>query len=87
MTQRETFERELLKRDKQSIITYSLKTFDKLEMVDKERTILNDKNKGYLKQIQTQAAEINRLNSRTLWQVINERLQIRIDAIRARRAK
>ena len=81
---RETLERELVTFDKQKVITQCMKLFDSNAGLVNETIRL----KGLIDEVIILKAEhmneVKRLNKRTLWQVLNERIQARIDSIRFR---
>lgn len=76
-TQREAVERHLLTVDRQSLISYCLKTFDKLIEVDTERKVLGEMVKG-------QAEQIKFLQSRSIFGIFRTRFMILFDAIMKR---
>jgi hypothetical protein len=82
LTKRE-LEKELIGYDRQKVISKCLKLFEMNRRVvshnDKIRLMLND----YRKRDILQGAEISRLRSRTVWQVLNENLIRKISLRRA----
>ena len=83
---REELEREIVNYDKQKLITQCLKLFDSnVRLVDElgatraSRVILKD-------EIKELKIDNNRLELRTIWQVLNERIALRTEKIRKRNA-
>ena len=81
---RDELEREIVNYDKQKLITECLKLFDsnvglvnELGVTRASRVILKD-------EIKELKIDNNRLELRTLWQVINERIELRTEKIRKR---
>lgn len=81
---REDLEREIVNYDKQKLITQCLKLFDSnVGLVDElEKMCLSAKNAA--EDAIGLRAEKSRLERRTLWQVLNERIALRTEKIRKR---
>jgi hypothetical protein len=73
-TTRDEVERELLRRDKQSLISYCLKMLDKIEVLDKDRAILADKLKLQNRLIDQQAEEIRNLRKASIFGMIRKKI-------------
>jgi len=85
--ERGDLERELVVKDKQTLITDCLKIFD-------TNTILFEQietAKAHIVDLQSEkemaAVEINRLKARSLWAILNERIAWRIDKMKKRRTE
>ena len=82
--ERYELEKSLVKRDRQALISDCMKCYDTIESL----TIQIDSYKERLKVVEEEgkinADEVFRLRTRTIWQVLNERIEGRIDAIRFR---
>jgi predicted Zn-dependent peptidase len=83
--QRDNIERELVRHDKQKLITQCLKLYDSNVRLADELARLNVVGVEAMKSVNQFKAEVRRLTERTMWQIINERIQFRIDKIRSRR--
>lgn len=82
---RDELEREIVNYDKQKLITECLKLFDSnVGLVDRIGE-LRGVNMELLKQRVEYKEKADRLELRTLWQVLNERIALRIEKIRKRR--
>jgi hypothetical protein len=75
---RDELERELVGRDKQALISDCLKIFDMNTMLFEQLEV--SKQTGTMLSV-----EVARLNSRTLWAILNERIAIRIEQRRKKR--
>lgn len=83
---RDELEREIVNYDKQKLITECLKLFDSnVRLVDELQTS-RDIATIWKNDITVLQLEVQRLNERTLWQVLNKRIEHRIDKIRKRKA-
>jgi len=85
--ERDELERDLVRRDKQALISDALKIFD-------SNTILFEKNIAYRHELDVidkdktaLVVEVERLKARKFWAILNERIQWRIDKIRQRRTQ
>jgi len=82
---RDELEREIVNYDKQKLITECLKLFDSnVGLVDRIEQ-LRGVNMELLKQRVAYKEEADQLRIRTLWQVLNQRIELRIEKIRKRR--
>lgn len=79
-------ERELVLRDKQALIGDCLKIFDTNTVMFEQMEILKAEAIDAAAAIRGFKVEIDRLNARSLWQVLNERIARRIEKIRKRKA-
>jgi len=83
---KDELEREICVYDKQKLISYCLKLFETNQrLVETNRALYEagEMNKRFAKDYKKEA---DRLKGRTLWQVLNERIEIRINRIKSRRA-
>lgn len=87
LTLREEIERELVRYDKQKLITECLKLFDSNKQLSFELQNSREVNTATMSSLSNAKVEIARLKARTTWQVINDRLSQRIERIRKRNAK
>jgi len=85
--ERGDLERELVVKDKQTLITDCLKIFDTNTMLFEQLQALKEAGKEAAKAAEAFGVEIERLKARTFWAIINERIQWRIDKIRQRRTQ
>jgi len=83
--ERDELERELVRRDKQSLIGDALKIFDTNTMLFDQLETSKVAIKSLEGEKRSLNVEVDRLRSRTLWAVLNERVALRIEKIRARR--
>ena len=85
--QRDDLERELVRHDKQALITDCLKIFDTNTIMFEQIETL----KAQMEAVEIHRAELkiecNRLAARTLWQVLNERIAWRIEKMKSRRGQ
>lgn len=85
--ERDELERELVMHNRQVLIDDCLKIFDTNTILFEQVEVL----KGQKKQLTLDAVdaikERRRLEARTLWSILNERIAGRIDAIRFRNGK
>ena len=84
---RDELERELVGRDKQALISDCLKIFDTNTMLFEQIQESKIIEKQLKAAIDLLTAEVKRLNARTLWEILNERIQGRIENIRSRRTQ
>jgi hypothetical protein len=83
--ERDELERELVRRDKQSLISDCLKIFDTNTMLFEQVEQLKGERNDARAETQALKTEVERLKARTLWSILNERIQWRIEKIRSRR--
>ena len=83
--ERDTLERELVRRDKQALITDCLKIFDTNTMLFHQIEAHKERLTQLEAENRTLSVEVERLVARTLWVILNERIKFRIDKIRNRR--
>jgi len=83
--ERDQLERELVTKDKQTLITDCLKIFDVNTLMFEQAETA----KAYIKDLEDQLNQANKrilfLECRTVWQVINTRLEKAIEKIRKRK--
>lgn len=84
---REVLERELVCRDKQALISDCLKIFDTNTLLFEQVRELTAQGLEDKARINGFKKEIERLNARSLWAILNERIQWRIDRMKAKRTK
>lgn len=84
---RDELEHELVGRDKQALISDCLKIFDTNTMLFEQIQESKIIEKQLKAAIDLLTAEVKRLNARTLWEILNERIQGRIENIRSRRTQ
>ena len=82
---REELEREIVNYDKQKLITQCLKLFDSNVGLVRQLEGELVKRRECAEEALALQIRLSRLERRTLWEVLNERIQGRIDAIRFRR--
>jgi hypothetical protein len=85
--ERDDLERELVRQDKQTLITDCLKIFDTNTMLFEQVEALKASLDHSVKNTFDREDEINRLKARTLWQVLNERIAWRIEKMKKRRGQ
>jgi hypothetical protein len=82
---RDDLERELVRHDKQALITDCLKIFDTNTIMFEQIETLKAQVKDLEARLDIKRARIYLLEKRTVWQVINTRLQKRIEKMKSRR--
>ncbi|GAH07839.1 unnamed protein product [marine sediment metagenome] len=85
--ERDELERELVRKDKQALISDALKIFDTNTMLFEQVEAAKGNNKILDKMLRDLGKEIDRLKARTLWSILNERIQWRINKMRKRRTE
>lgn len=83
--ERGTLERELVRKDKQALITDCLKIFDVNTLMFEQSETAKQHIAVLESTILAREMEIERLKARSFWAIINERLEVRIKKIRQRR--
>jgi phage shock protein A len=83
--ERDVLERELVRKDKQALITDCLKIFDTNTMIFEQVETLKAQVKDLEARLDIKRARIYLLEKRTVWQVVNTRLQKRIEKMKSRR--
>lgn len=85
--ERDTLERELVRRDKQALIGDCLKIFDTNTILFEQIETAKAQLKDWENHFNVATREIDRLKARTLWAILNERIAWRIEKIRKRRTE
>ena len=85
--QRDDLERELVRRDKQALITDCLKIFDTNTMIFEQVETFKTQVFELEQRIKEHQTEVERLRERSLWQVLNERIAWRIEKMKKRRGQ
>jgi len=85
--ERDELELELVRKDKQALINDCLKIFDTNTMLFEQVEAAKGNNDILDKMIRKLGTEIDRLKARTLWSILNERIQWRITKMRKRRTE
>lgn len=85
--ERDVLERELIRRDKQSLVSDCLKIFDTNTMIFEQVEAFKTKVNELERRIKEHQTEVERLKGRTLWAILNERIQWRIDRMKERRTQ
>ncbi len=83
--ERDELERELVRRDKQSLISDCLKIFDTNTMLFEQIETEKGRSADLEAEKRALSVEVERLAARTLWAILNERIERRIAKIRNRR--
>jgi hypothetical protein len=84
---RDELEREIVRYDKQKLITECLKIFDVNVKLAEELATHKRVGIAAIEKAVDARKETDRLAARTIWQIINERLEYRIKKIRTKRDK
>jgi regulator of replication initiation timing len=85
--ERDDLERELVRHDKQALITDCLKIFDTNTMIFEQVETLKAQVKDLEARLDIKRARIYLLEKRTVWQVVNTRLQKRIEKMKSEGVK
>ena len=83
---REELEREIVNYDKQKLITECLKLFDSNVRLVDDLLTAREGGKITMEQLTKAKGKIYLLETRTIWQVLNERIALRTEKIRKRNA-
>ena len=85
--ERDELELELVRQDKQKLITNCLKIFDTNTMLFEQIETAKGNNEELKKMAVELGKEIDRLRGRTLWEILNERISLKIEYMRKRRTE
>jgi len=85
--ERHDLERELVVKDKQTLITDCLKIFDTNTIIFEQVETFKTQVFELEQRIKEHQGEVERLKARSLWAVLNERIAWRIDKMKKRRTE
>ena len=85
--ERHDLERELVVKDKQTLITDCLKIFDTNTIIFEQAEQLKKDVINATLEMDRLECEIERLKARSLWAILNERIAWRIDKMKKRRTE